>query len=141
MPACSLLRRTALGRTIYAIGNRERAAWPSRAPRPGVVMLAFVLSGALAAFGGVLLAGYASKAAQAMGDAYLLPAIAAVVLGGTAISGGRGSISARWPAVILIMLLQSILSVAQIDEVGRQIVYGVVIIGMMLLYGRDRAHR
>ena len=54
-------------------------------------MAAFALSGGLSAFGGVLLAGYASKAAQAMGDPYLLPAIAAVVLGGTSILGGRGS--------------------------------------------------
>ncbi|MFO1074222.1 MAG: ABC transporter permease [Geminicoccaceae bacterium] len=136
-----MLRRTALGRTIYAIGNRERAAYLSGAATRRVVMLVFVLSGALAAFGGVLLAGYASKAAQAMGDAYLLPAIAAVVLGGTAISGGRGSYLGTVAGVILITLLQSILSVMQIDEVGRQIVYGVVIIGMMLLYGRDRAHR
>ena len=54
-------------------------------------MAAFAISGGLSAFGGVLLAGYASKAAQAMGDPYLLPAIAAVVLGGTSILGGRGS--------------------------------------------------
>ena len=54
-------------------------------------MIAFALCGGLAAFGGVLLAGYSGKAAQSMGDAYLLPAIAAVVLGGTSILGGRGN--------------------------------------------------
>ena len=63
-----------------------------------------------------------------MGDPYLLPAIAAVVLGGTSILGGRGSYFGTVAGVILITLLQSILSVAQIQEYGRQVVYGVVII-------------
>ena len=66
----------------------------------------------------MLLAGYATKAAQAMGDAYLLPAIAAVVLGGTSILGGRGSYLGTVAGVILITLLQSILSVMQMPEVG-----------------------
>ena len=89
----------------------------------------------------MLLAGYASKAAQSMGDAYLLPAIAAVVLGGTSILGGRGSYLGTVAGVILITLLQSILSVMQMPEAGRQIIYGVVIIAMLLLYGRAPASR
>jgi len=76
-----------------------------------------------------------------MGDAYLLPAIAAVVLGGTSILGGRGSYLGTIAGVILITLLQSILSVMQIAEFGRQIIYGVIIVGMLLLYGRDKALR
>src|SRR5512147_3107404 len=103
-------------------------------------MAAFAISGGLSAFGGVLLAGYASKAAQAMGDAYLLPAIAAVVLGGTNILGGSGSYIGTVVGVILITLLQSILSVMQIPEMGRQIIYGIVIISMLLVYGRGRRH-
>src|SRR6202020_1225087 len=95
----------------------------------------------LSAFGGVLLAGYASKAAQAMGDAYLLPAIAAVVLGGASILGGRGNYLGTVAGVILITLLQSILSVVQMPEAGRQITYGVVIIAMLLLYGREGRSR
>ena len=106
-----------------------------------VVLFTFAISGGLSAFGGVLLAGYASKAAQAMGDAYLLPSIAAVVLGGASILGGRGNYIGTVAGVILITLLQSILSVAQIQEAGRQVIYGVVIIGMLLLYGRERLAR
>jgi ribose transport system permease protein len=133
-----LLTRTTFGRAVYAIGNRERAAYLSGARTRGVVMLAFAIAGALSAFGGVLLAGYASKAAQAMGDPYLLPAIAAVVLGGTSILGGRGNYLGTVAGVILITLLQSILSVMQIEEYGRHILYGVVIIAMLLIYGRGR---
>jgi ribose transport system permease protein len=139
--AVFVLTRTVFGRTVYAIGNRERAAYLSGAPTQRVVLLAFAASGGLAAFGGELLAGYASKAAQAMGDAYLLPAIAAVVLGGTSILGGRGSYLGTVAGVILITLLQSILSVMQIAEAGRQVIYGVVIMAMLLLYGRERRYR
>ncbi|CCD93530.1 putative sugar ABC transporter, permease protein; ribose ABC transporter rbsC-like [Bradyrhizobium sp. ORS 375] len=134
-----LLSRTTFGRAIYAIGNRERAAYLSGIDTRRVTMLAFALSGALSAFGGVLLAGYASKAAQSMGDAYLLPSIAAVVLGGTHILGGRGSYLGTVAGVILITLLQSILSVMQISEAGRQLIYGAVIILMLLIYGRQKA--
>lgn len=135
------LNRTTFGRAVYAIGNRESAAYLSGAATQRLVMFAFAISGALAAFGGVLLAGYAGKAAQSMGDAYLLPAIASVVLGGTSILGGRGNYIGTVAGVILVTLLQSILSVMQISEFGRQIVYGLVIISMLLLYGREKAFR
>ncbi|MCV3238438.1 ABC transporter permease [Mesorhizobium sp. ZC-5] len=136
-----LLGRTSLGRTIYGIGNSERAAYLSGVSTRRVVMIAFAVCGGLAAFGGILLAGYSSKAAQAMGDAYLLPSIAAVVLGGTSILGGRGSYLGTVAGVILITLLQSILSVMQMPEAGRQIIYGVVIVAMLLFYGRAPASR
>jgi ribose transport system permease protein len=136
--AVFLLTRTTFGRVVYAIGNRERAAYLSGARTRAIVLASFALAGGLSAFGGVLLAGYASKAAQAMGDPYLLPAIAAVVLGGTSILGGRGNYLGTVAGVILITLLQSILSVMQIEEYGRHVIYGVVIITMLLVYGRGR---
>lgn len=133
-----LLNRTTFGRAVYAIGNRERAAYLSGLPTQRVIMLAFMASGGLAAAAGVLLAGYSTKAYQSMGDPYLLPAVAAVVLGGTNILGGRGSYIGTIAGVILITLLQSILSVVQIDEAGRQLIYGAVIISMLLVYGRQK---
>ena len=136
-----VLTRTSFGRAVYGIGNRERAAYLSGIDTRRIVMIAFAVSGGLSAFGGVLLAGYASKAAQSMGDAYLLPSIAAVVLGGTSILGGRGSYLGTVAGVILITLLQSILSVMQMPEAGRLIIYGVVIVAMLLLYGRAPASR
>jgi ribose transport system permease protein len=135
------LTRTSFGRSVYGIGNRERAAYLSGINTRRIVMTAFAVSGGLSALGGILLAGYASKAAQSMGDAYLLPAIAAVVLGGTSITGGRGSYLGTIAGVVLITLLQSILSVMQMPEAGRQIIYGLVIITMLLLYGRTPSNR
>ena len=133
-----VLTRTTFGRAVYAIGNRERAAYLSGLASQRTVLLAFTASGGLAAAAGVLLAGYSAKAYQSMGDPYLLPAVAAVVLGGTNILGGRGSYVGTIAGVILITLLQSILSVMQIEEAGRQLIYGAVIIGMLLIYGRQR---
>lgn len=135
-----MLHKTTLGRAIYAVGNRERAAYLSGVDTRRVVLLCFMLAGACSAAAGVLLTGYSTKAYQAMGDAYLLPAIAAVVLGGTNILGGSGSYIGTVVGVILITLLQSILSVMQIPEMGRQIIYGIVIIAMLLVYGRGRRH-
>lgn len=131
------LSRTTLGRALYAIGNRERAAYLSGIDTRRITLLTFVISGTLSALGGVLLAGYAAKASQSMGDAYLLPSIAAVVLGGTHVLGGKGSYAGTIAGVILVTLLQSILSVMQIEEAGRQLIYGLVIVAMLLLYGRQ----
>ncbi len=136
-----LLTRTAFGRRVYAVGNRETAAYLSGVNTNAVIILCFVLSGAAAAFAGVLLAGYSTKAYQAMGDPYLLPAIAAVVLGGTNILGGRGNYLGTIAGVVLITLLQSILAVMQMPEAGRQIIYGVVILVMLLGYGRGEIDR
>lgn len=136
----AILSRTAFGKSIYATGNREAAAYLSGIRTRWVIVGAFVISGLCAASAGILLAGYSNKAYQGMGNAYLLPAIAAVVLGGTNILGGRGSYLGTVVGVILITLLQSILSVMQIPEMGRQIIYGIVIITMLLVYGRGRRH-
>ena len=133
-----LLRRTVFGRAVYAIGNREIAAYLSGIRTQRVVLAAFAISGALSAFAGALLAGYSTKAYQGMGDPYLLPSIAAVVLGGTSILGGRGTYLGTVAGIILITLLQSILSVVQIEEAFRQLIYGAVIITMLLVYGRQR---
>jgi ribose transport system permease protein len=133
-----VLKRTVFGRTIYAIGNREAAAYLAGMHTRGVIITAFAACGMLAGLAGVLLAGYSTKAYQGMGDAYVLPAIAAVVIGGTNILGGRGKYLGTVVGVILIVLLNSVLSIMQMPEAGRQIIYGVVIISMLLVYGRNQ---
>jgi ribose transport system permease protein len=148
-----MLTRTTLGRRIYAIGNKERAVFLSGVDTRHVLLVCFIISGACAAAGGVLLSGWANRSYQAMGDPYLLPTIAAIVLGGTNVLGGRGTYLGTVAGVILITLLQSILSVLQpqfwFQEIGirvpaevfRQIVFGIVIIGMLLLYAREKVVR
>jgi ribose transport system permease protein len=132
----ALLTRTAFGKALYAIGNQEAAAYLAGIRTRRTVITAFALCGLAAGLAGVMLAGYATKAYQGMGDAYLLPSIAAVVIGGTHILGGRGRYLGTLVGVVLIVLLNSVLSIMQMEEAGRQIIYGAVIIAMLLVYGR-----
>lgn len=131
-----LLNRSSFGRYIFAIGNKEAAAYLAGVATRRVIIIAFCLCGMLSGLAGTLLAGYSTKAYQGMGDAYLLPAIAAVVIGGTHILGGRGRYVGTLLGVILIVLLNSVLSIMQMPEAGRQVIYGSVIIFMLLVYGR-----
>ena len=131
------LNRTATGKYVFAIGNGERAAYLAGIPTRRVIVVAFCLCGMLAGLAGTLLAGYSTKAYQGMGDAYLLPSIAAVVIGGTHILGGRGRYLGTLVGVTLIVLLNSVLSIMQMPEAGRQVIYGSVIILMLLVYGRS----
>ena len=136
-----MLTRTPLGRYIYAAGNREAATYLSGVNTRAVLVAGFVICSLCSAIAGLLIAGYSSKAFQAMGDAYLLPSIAAVVVGGTSILGGQGRFTGTVIGTVLIVLLASVLSVMQMPEAGRQIIYGLVIIVMLLAYGRNAAIR
>lgn len=131
-----VLRRQTIGRAIYAIGNGEKATYLAGIRTGWVIVATFIFAGLCSALGGLLLAGYANQAYQAMGDPYLLPAIAAVVVGGTSIQGGRGSVLNVILAVAFVTLLTSLLSVMQMSEAQRQVVYGTVILLTLLVYGR-----
>jgi ribose transport system permease protein len=129
-----LLRRTVIGRYIYLVGSREKAAYLSGVDTRRVVLGAFVLSGVCSAIAGMLLAGYAGQAYQRMGDPYLLPGIAAVVVGGTSILGGKGTYGGTIAGVLVITLISSMLSLMHVPEAIKQICYGILIVGMVSLY-------
>jgi ribose transport system permease protein len=124
--------RTGFGRYLSSIGYNEKATFLSGVSTPSVIFAAFMIAGACSALGGVLLAGYANQAYQSMGDPFLLPTIAAVVIGGTSILGGRGSLVGTIGGVLFITILTSILSVFQISEAWRNIIFGSIIIIMLL---------
>ncbi|MEP3779878.1 MAG: ABC transporter permease [Shimia thalassica] len=128
-----LLKRSGFGRYLSSIGYNEKATFLSGVSTPSVIFAAFAIAGVCSAFGGVLLAGYANQAYQSMGDPFLLPTIAAVVIGGTSILGGRGSLVGTIGGVLFITLLTSILSVMQISDAWRNIIFGVIILAMLLL--------
>ncbi|MBL4767523.1 MAG: ABC transporter permease [Rhodobacteraceae bacterium] len=128
-----LLKQTSFGRYLSSIGYNEKATFLSGVSTPSVIFAAFSIAGVCSALGGVLLAGYANQAYQSMGDPYLLPTIAAVVIGGTSILGGRGSLAGTVGGVLFITLLTSILSVMQISDAWRSITFGAIIIAKLLL--------
>ena len=99
------LVRTPFGRYLRSIGFNEKATFLSGVSTPSVVFAAFAIAGMCSALGGVMLAGYANQAYQSMGDPFLLPTIAAVVIGGTSILGGRGGLFGTIGGALFITLL------------------------------------
>jgi len=128
------LNRTVYGVYLYAMGNSQRALFLSGARVRRVTVATFMLAGLLSSLGSLLLTGYANQAYQGMGDGYLLPVIAAVVIGGTSILGGSGSYLGTFAGAIFITLLSSILSVLQMPAAARQIVFGGIILSMLLAH-------
>lgn len=132
-----LLKYSTFGRRIYAIGNNPRAAFLSGIHVRWTLVGVYAFAGLTAALGGILLAGYSNNTYLGMGDAYVLQSIAAVVIGGTSILGGSGTYAGTILGAIMIVLLQNALQVAGIEPAGQQILYGLVILLMLFVYGRS----
>ncbi len=136
-----LLRRTVFGYRVYAIGSNEQAAALAGVPVKTIRISLFMLSGAFAALAGFSLIGYAGVSFANVGELYMLPSIIAVVLGGTPLSGGKGGYTGTMAGAVLLVILQSILTTINIDESGRQMIFGVTLLMLMMFYGRGRAMR
>jgi ribose transport system permease protein len=114
----------------------EKVAFLSGISTNRIIIALFVVSGVSSALTGILLSGYYNQAFQAMGEPYQIPALAAVVIGGTSMGGGRGQYTGTISGVIFITFLSSLLSVMHIPAAGRQIIYGCIIILMLFAYTR-----
>lgn len=136
-----ILNRSGLGRKTYAVGNNEIAAYLSGVKTPRVLIMVFVFSGVLNAMAGLLLAGNAGRSFNEMGTPFLLPAIAAVVVGGTSILGGSGKYIGTIAGVIIIRLLDGALNIIQVPPATKDITFGLVILVMLFLYGRSEKVR
>lgn len=123
-----ILNRTQLGRHIYATGGNKTAAEFSGINVKRVTFFVFAFSGFLAALAGVLTVGRTFTATMIMGDGAEMDAIAAVVLGGTSMSGGKGSISGTVIGVIVIGVLKNGMNLLGIDSSWQYVVQGIVIL-------------
>ena len=128
------LHRTVYGTYLYAMGNSQRALFLAGARVRTITVCTFVLAGILSSVGAILLTGYTNQAYQGMGDPYLMPVIAAVVVGGTSIQGGSGNYVGTFAGAVFITLLSSILAVMQMSDAARQIIFGAIILAMLLAY-------
>jgi len=124
---------TADGRQLYAIGSSPRAAWVFGLPISGLTILAYALSGLCAGICGLLLAGYSSAATLDIGDPLLLPTIAAVVIGGARVVGGKGIYLGTFAGAIFLSALETIITVLSLSQGLRNIIEGVIIVGALLL--------
>ena len=131
------LNFTRFGRATYAIGNNPRASYLSAINVTATTLTLYMLSGLFSALAGIMLVGFGGQASLGMGDPYLFQSIAAVVIGGVYILGGRGHYIGVVAGSISLVALVSVLMAMNMPEYGRSIIYGVVILVLLLVYGRQ----
>ena len=132
-----LERRTKLGRWIYAVGANSRAAELAGVPMLLIWMSVYAISAFLAAVTGILLAGFSGAADPTVGAAYLFTTVAAVVVGGTPLTGGRGGYGRTIAGCLVVTELSTLLVGLGLDQAAQQIFLGFLIVGLVALYGRE----
>lgn len=136
-----ILERTLYGKQLFAVGVNRTTAKLSGVRVPLIVTLTFTLSGVLAAFGGFILLGFTQTVFLNLGGPYLFPSIAAVVVGGTLLSGGQGSYWGTMAGALVLTLIESLLRAAQLQEAYQLMVLGVTLLLLISIYGRQRNFR
>jgi ribose transport system permease protein len=137
--AVLLLGKTPFGRRVYAVGNGERIARLSGVPVGQTLIGVYMLSGLCSAIVGVLLTGFSGQASLGMGDEYLLPSIAVVVIGGALITGGRGQYLGMLGGAFLLTALQTLLAGATLPYAIRTILFGAVVLAAVMALRERRA--
>lgn len=132
-----VLSLTGFGRRTYAVGTSARASYLAGIDVTATTIALYALSGLFSAACGIMLVGFGGQAALGMGDPYLFQSIAAVVIGGVAILGGRGHYLGVVAGTISLVTLVSVLMAMNMPQYGRSIIYGVIILVLLLLYGRE----
>jgi ribose transport system permease protein len=128
-----VMTRTVVGRYIYAVGGNAEAARLSGVPVQLILLLVYSVSGALAGLGGVVLASQLKSGAPTYGLMYELYIIAAVVVGGTSLSGGEGKILGTLIGVFIIAVIQNGMNLTGVTTFSQRVVLGLVILGAVLL--------
>lgn len=131
--ASFVLGQTRFGRYVYAIGGNEEAARLSGINVGGVKLGVYVISGALAGLASLLLAARLSSGIPQSGQGYELQSIAAVVVGGTSLMGGRGSIGGTFVGALLIGVLYNVMNLLNVQSYAQEVVLGAVILVAVLL--------
>jgi ribose transport system permease protein len=130
------LRRTGYGRLLYAIGDNPVAARLSGARAWQVLIVLYVISALLAGVGGLLLSGLTNTASVSLADSLVLPSVAAAVIGGTSILGGRGGYGGTLVGALILSVLTALLTAVGLPEPTRQIVFGTIIVVVAAAYTR-----
>jgi ribose transport system permease protein len=133
------LRRTGYGRLLYAIGDNPVAARLSGARSWQVLVVLYVISALMAAVAGFLLAGLTNVASVSLADSSVLPSVAAAVIGGTSIMGGRGGFGGAIVGALILSVISSLLSSLGYPEAVRQILFGAIIVAVAAAYTRVTA--
>jgi len=131
--ATLLLRRTAFGRHVYAVGGNETAARLSGVNVNRVKTIVFTVSGLLAGLAALLHAALVNQGSHIDGNGYELNAIAAVVIGGTSLAGGVGTVVGSMVGAVILSILDNILGLRNIASEYQMILKGMLIVGAVLV--------
>ena len=131
-----VMRRTGYGRLLYAIGDNSKACRLAGIRVWRILLLNYVTCGLLAAAAGLIIVGGTNSAELRLAEVYLLPSVAAVIIGGTSIFGGRGGYSGTIIGALILTVLNSILTLLDVPESARQILYGAIILLLAAAYTR-----
>jgi ribose transport system permease protein len=131
-----VLRRTGYGRLLYAVGDNSEGCTLAGIRVWRVLLLNYVTCSLLAAVAGLVIVGGTDTAELSLADGYLLPSVAAVIIGGTSIFGGRGGYSGTIVGALILTVLNSILTLIDAPEPIRQILYGAIILLLAAAYTR-----
>ena len=130
------LRRSGFGRLLYAVGDNRIACHLAGVRVWQVLLVDYALCGILAAVAGLVIVGSTNAADLSLANVYLLPSIAAVVIGGTSIVGGRGGYSGTIVGAIILTVLNSLLTLLDAPEPIKQVLYGAIILALAAAYTR-----
>ena len=136
-----LLQRTAYGKHLFAIGTNRVTARLSGVNVTALVVGTYALAGMLAGLAGFLVVGNTGVVHIRIGDPFLFPSIAAVAVGGTLLSGGKGSYWGTMAGALVLTLITSLLTTMQMPESVRRMVLGGTLLIMISIYGRQRGFR
>ncbi|RWB24656.1 MAG: ABC transporter permease [Mesorhizobium sp.] len=135
------MHATSFGARLFAMGANPLAAALSGVPVASTTLAVYGISGFTSGLAGVLVLGMNGQGYVGIGDPYLLASIAAVVLGGTSILGGLGTYAGTIPGAILLVTITALITVVNASPGWRSILFGSLILGLLLLSGREQARR
>lgn len=130
------LRGTGFGRLLYAVGDNREACHLAGVRVWRVILVDYALCSLLAAIAGLILVGSTKAADLGLAEVYLLPSVAAVIIGGTSIFGGRGGYAGSIVGAIMLTVLTSLLTLLDTSEPIKQILYGAIILVLAAVYAR-----
>ena len=127
-----LLHHTTLGRRFFATGANIETARMSGIKVERVIVAAYAISGFLAAVAGLVLIAYTNGSEARIGDSYLLPVMAVVVMGGTSLAGGQGNLVGTLVAALIMAVIHNGMNILAVPAIWQSLVVGLLIIGTVL---------